>query len=254
MKNTLKNQEPNELKNYVTTNPTRTWDHFKRSPARRKAVQLQLATDQSGICAYCEINLKAADHTGVADFRVEHFHPKSDASTPKNWHLDWQNLLAVCHGGSRPDVVEAMSRFTALHSCDVPKGENDWDAVILNPLNLTSDYCLFKFDRSTGGMQVNEINCNSAAVCITKAKATVDNLQLDSPRLRKLRKPALDKLNDQLKLLVDNGRSLEDARSYLASTFLIKDSNHHWPAFFSAIRDYLGNHAEAHLKSTGYIG
>jgi uncharacterized protein (TIGR02646 family) len=254
MKNTLKGQEPNELKTYAAANPTRTWENFRRNAARRKAVQRQLTIDQSGICAYCEINLKAADSTGVADFRVEHFHPKSDNSTQKNWHLDWPNLLAVCHGGSRADVVEATTRFTALHSCDVPKGENNWDTIILNPLRLTTDYCLFKFDRGTGGIRVNEANCISAAICSIKAKATVDNLQLDSPRLRKLRKPALDKLSDQLKILVENGRSLEDARRYLASTFLVKDSNNHWPAFFSAIRDNLGSHAEAHLKNTGYTG
>lgn len=254
MKSTLKGQEPNELQIYAAANPTQTWEKFKRNVARRKAVQHQLTVDQSGICAYCEINLKAADNTGVADFRVEHFHPKSDNSTPKNWHLDWQNLLAVCHGGSRADVVEATTRFTALHSCDVPKGENNWDAVILNPLGLTSDLCFFKFDRSTGGIGVNKASCISAAVCEIKAQATIDNLQLDSPRLRKLRKPALDKLSDQLKVLVENGRSLEDARRYLASTFLVKDGNNHWPAFFSAIRDNLGSHAETHLKNTGYIG
>lgn len=254
MKKILKGQEPPELQNYSTINPSNSWKQFRANARRRDSVQRQLITDQSGICAYCEINLKAADSTGVADLRVEHFHPKSDPSGTKNWHLDWQNLLAVCHGGSRSDVVDAVTRFTPLHSCDVPKADNDWDAIILNPLKLPSDYHLFKFDRSTGGMQVNEPNCTAAAVDITKAKATVDNLQLDGPRLRKLRKPALDALNDQLRTMVDNGASLEDARQRLAAVFLKKDANQHWPAFFSAIRDYLGNAAELQLKNTGYNG
>lgn len=254
MKNTLKSQEPNQLKNYVAANPANTWDQFKRNKKKRTAVQERLTIDQSGICAYCEINLKAADSTGVADFRVEHFHPKSDTSTSKNWHLDWQNLLAVCHGGSRPDVVDARTRFSALHSCDVPKGNNNWDAIILNPLNLSKDYCLFKFDRSTGGMHINEANCNTARVCIIKAKNTVDNLQLDSPRLRQHRKVALDQLGAQLRLKLSQGHTLEEARRYLATTHLRKNSSHHWPAFFSAIRDYLGIYAEEHLKNTGYTG
>lgn len=91
MKNIVKGQEPHLLANYVQANSTNTWEQCVRSPTRRDAIQKEIRLNQGGLCAYCEIDLKPADANGHADFRVEHFHPKSDTTT-HNWHLDWQNL------------------------------------------------------------------------------------------------------------------------------------------------------------------
>lgn len=254
MKKTPKSAIPPRLNTYLTATPNNTWEQFTEKKGRRIAVQTVLKGDQGGLCAYCEINMKARDSTGDADFRVEHFHPKSDASTPHNWHLDWQNLLAVCHGGSSKDVVEATTRFTTLHSCDVPKENHVWDNVILNPLHIPANPCLFKFDRSTGAMGVNEQRCAQVNIDLIKAQATIDNLQLDSSRLRNLRKPVMDVLNAKLISLVNSGVSLVKAREALAITLLKKDAQHHWPPFFSAIRHYLGDAAEQQLQAIGYDG
>lgn len=254
MKKTPKSAIPPALNTYIAANPNNTWEKFTERKGRRKAVQAVLKTDQSGLCAYCEINMKAKDASGDADFRVEHFHPKSDLSTPPNWNLDWHNLLAVCHGGSSKTVVEAATRFTTLHSCDVPKADNIWDTVILNPLNLPASPALFKFDRSTGSMTINEPNCAQATIDPLKAQATVDNLQLDGSRLRNLRKPVMEVLNAKLIALVNSGVPLIDARQTLAQTLLKKDAQQHWPPFFSAIRHYLGNAAEQQLHAIAYDG
>ena len=57
---------------------------------------------------------------------MEHFYPKSETDfAVHNYHLDWQNLLGVCHGGSQPNVEDAEERFSKRkidRSCDVPKG------------------------------------------------------------------------------------------------------------------------------------
>lgn len=254
MKKTPKTAIPPKLKTYIAATPDNTWEQFTDREGRRKEVQKALMADQSGLCAYCEINMKAKDASGDADFRVEHFHPKSDISTPHNWNLDWQNLLAVCHGGSSKTVVEAATRFTALHSCDVPKADNIWDTVILNPLNIPAYPALFKFDRSTGSMSINEPNCVEATIDPLKAKATIDNLQLDGSRLRNLRKPVMEALNARLIALVNSGVPLIDARQTLAKTVLKKDDQEHWPPFFSAIRHYLGNAAEQQLQALNYDG
>lgn len=255
MKNIVKGAEPNALKNYTAINPNNTWKQFAGKKPRRRSVQQQLISDQGGICAYCEIDLRPAVGNSKSDFRVEHFHPKSDQVAGHNWHLDWKNLLAVCHGGSQADVVEPTVRHTTPnHSCDVPKGNNDWDTVILNPTQLASYPSLFRFDRSTGAVQIDQGNCQAANIDIAKAQATVDNLHLDSIRLRNLRKPVLDQLNQQLLSMVQTGTPLEEARQRLARALLTKNANHHWPAFFSAIRYYLGRAAEQQLQAIGYRG
>lgn len=255
MKNIVKGAEPLALVQYAAAHPHNSWEQFRKNKPRRNAVQQQLLVDQGGLCAYCEINLKPAIGNAKADLRVEHFHPKSDQTTGHNWHLDWQNLLAVCHGGSRPDIVDAAQRHTSPnHSCDVPKEDNDWDAIILNPLQLSASPCLFRFDRSSGAMQVDPNNCLAATVDVAKAQATIDNLQLDSARLRNLRKPILDQLNQQLHNMVQAGLPLDEARQRLARATLTKSANQRWPAFFSAIRNYLGEAAEQQLQAVGYRG
>ena len=87
-----------------------------------------------------------------------------------------------------------------------------------------------------------------------KAQATIDNLRLDSDRLRRLRKAALDNVNDSLRELIAEGMKIEDARSRLARGLLRKNDQDHWPAFFSSLRDYLGSAAEHQLTDIGYIG
>ncbi|QDG58882.1 retron system putative HNH endonuclease [Pseudomonas sp. NIBRBAC000502773] len=151
MKKTLKDSvTPPLLEAYINTKPQNEWNQFTKNSARRDQIHKALRSDQGSVCAYCEIDLIPANSKGSADFRVEHFHPKSDKTTTRNWGLEWNNLLAVCHGGSRKDVVDAKARHTKPYTCDVPKANNIWDDVILNPLNLKSGPCLFKFDRSTG--------------------------------------------------------------------------------------------------------
>lgn len=255
MKNIVKGAEPLALTQYAAAHPHNSWEQFRDKKPRRNAVQQKLLVDQGGLCAYCEIDLKPANGNAKADLRVEHFHPKSDQTAGHNWHLDWQNLLAVCHGGSRPDIVDAAQRHTSPnHSCDVPKEDNDWDAIILNPLQLPASPGIFRFDRSNGAMQVDQHKCQIATVDIAKAQATINNLQLDSPRLRNLRKPILDKLNQQLRSMVQSGLPLHEARQRLARAILTKCPNQQWPAFFSAIRHYLGEAAEHQLQAIGYRG
>lgn len=255
MKNILKGPEPLLLNNYRTANPDNDWEHCKRSEARKKQISAQIRQEQAGLCAYCEIALMPASASTVADFRVEHFHPKSDNSTTHNWHLDWQNLLGCCHGGSRADVTGAHERFTSPdHSCDVPKGDKNLDGVILNPLQLPAFPALFSAERHTGKLAIKQKNCNAVGICTTKAQATIDELRLNAPRLNRFRQNLLNKLNMQLAQEMKAGLSLEQARKKLAKIFLSKDNNQHWPAFFTTIRGYLGSEAEIHLRSLDYKG
>ncbi|WP_019935910.1 retron system putative HNH endonuclease [Oceanimonas smirnovii] len=265
MKKVLKGKEPDQLKRYRADFPDHNWKQCTQGGStktrkqeirvRRQQIQQQLREDQGGLCAYCEIDLRPAASDGVADLRVEHFHPKSDNSTDHNWHLDWQNLLACCHGGSRPDVVEAGVRYSSPdHSCDVPKAEQNWDNLILNPLQLPASPCLFKYQRANGAILVNIEHCQQAGIEQARAQATIENLRLDADRLRRLRKGELDRINELLRNLVQQGKSVEAARSHLARALLRKDSEQQWPRFFSAIRSYLGRAAEEQLTAINYDG
>ncbi|MFT4927742.1 MAG: hypothetical protein ACI8WB_003856 [Phenylobacterium sp.] len=47
--------------------------------------------------------------------------------------------------------------------------------------------------------------------------------------------------------------TLDSARDKLATALLYKDANGHWPSFFSALRDYLGDAAERQLALLGEL-
>lgn len=255
MKKVLKGEEPPLLQTYRNNHPNNTWEQFCNSSSRRKQTQSYIKTQQAGLCAYCEIHLIEATQNEKADFRVEHFHPKSDDSTAYNWHLDWQNLLGCCHGGSERYVAQASSRFTSPdNSCDVPKGSRDLDNVILNPLHIPATPALFSIARSEGQISVDIAACTTAGQSQSKAQATIDELQLDGQRLRRFRKALLDQLNAHIGDMVRNGQTVEQARTKLAQRLLRKDAQNRWPAFFTSIRSYLGCEAEAHLASIQYQG
>lgn len=264
MKKIVKGVEPPKLLSYHQHFPANDWEQFRRNNrqnGRYTEVKDHLITDQGGLCAYCEIDLKQAVQSGDKDdFRVEHFHPKSDNSSGHNWNLDWNNLLGCCHGGSERDVIDGTStnrssRYTSPdHSCDVPKGGQNWDNIILNPLALPALPLLFEFARSNGAISTHQHNCTEANVDQQKAQNSIDYLRLDSPRLRRLRREALDTINLNLQSKIQSGMTLDEARSDIARRMLRKNAAGHWPAFFSAIRSYLGQAAEEQLDSIGYQG
>lgn len=254
MKRVLKGAEPPRLAAYRQQNPTGSWEKCKNNPNRKHEIHGRIKADQGNLCAYCEIDLRGgATANSDSDFRVEHFHPKSDLSTGHNWHLDWRNLLGCCHGGSQRHVVDSANRFTSPdHSCDVSKGRDILDHLILNPLNIPATPALFQFSRANGEISVNQAACQSANVPLATAQTMIDSLRLDANRLRRLRKAVLDRLNHQLANKVADGQTVAQARREIALAILSKDKNGHWPAFFSSIRGYLGQAAEDQLAAIGY--
>ncbi|BCH58370.1 hypothetical protein RvVAR0630_09940 [Agrobacterium vitis] len=258
MKRINKGQEPRSLEQYRAANPTSNWKLCVADQDRRDEIQNHLRQDQGGICCYCEIDLIPAN-VGKADFRVEHFHPKSDTSTEFNWHLDWQNLFCCCHGGSEKYVNSAEARFTSPDtSCDVPKEDNDWDSLIFKPSDLPAFPGIFKFHRVDGSdqisIEVDDKGCTAAGVDLTIAKQTIDMLKLDAPRLKRLRKVELDYLNEIVERSLEAGKEIEEILRELTLSQLVKDEDGNWPSFFSAKRSYLGHAAEQHLRTTGYNG
>ena len=208
MKNIQKGPEPDLLKTYRENNPAGTWDkqgqpQFKRSNSRYQAVIKQLKLDQGNLCAYCEIDLLEDPNPACEDKRVEHFHPKSDTSGDHNWALDWNNLLATCHGGKVSQVADS-DRYTYPDvSCDIPKENKNLDGIILNPLKLPPFPLIFEFGTDDSSICVDKAACKRSSIDPVKAQNTIDELNLDAPRLRKFRRELLDTLTSKLLELIE---------------------------------------------------
>ena len=248
-------QEPELLKSYRLKHPDATWDKFRRRFTRGyRQVKQAIIEDQHGLCAYCEISIKRKeDYTEVDDFRVEHFFPKGATQDGgHNYHLDWRNLLGVCHGGSQKDVPDAEWRFSEKkgdRSCDVPKGGKEITDRILNPLKLPGNIRLFRYTEHNGKMYVDEETCPDELKW--KAKNTIKELNLNAPRLMRMRKAVIDKLTDELMLALAEGQDFDETLEWLAESFLLPDHKNRSIPFFTVIRWYLGDAAEKLIASSG---
>lgn len=258
MKRVRKSAEiPDRLFLYAQLHPHDTWDKFHhRDRNGYKQVKQQLMKDQYGLCAYCEISIRLTDNEDlVDDFRVEHFHPKTGTENHEhNYHLDWNNMLGACHGGSHPYVEDAKYRYSAAkedRSCDVPKGCKSLDTRILNPLEIPGNIRLFKYDPFSGEMQVDETQCEGKLR--KRAKVTIKELNLNAPRLKRLRKAVLDVLQEQVDASLQQGRPLALILSELAEELLDPGQDGRYPDFFTAIRWFLGEAAEDFLRKRDFV-
>jgi len=254
MKPIRKSAGPVSFVNFANNNPNADWINFRKSKARYKAACKIIRSDQRGICAYCEIDLmEPVDAGKLPDFRIDHFHPKSPFIPPKNWALDWNNLLGVCHGGSQRDVQDA-ARFTSPDvCCDVPKENNNWDGVILNPLSDIPLYPrLFEFNEASGSILVDKKIC--PIELHQKASETIDKLKLDAFRLTEMRVAVMSELGAQINSRVEEGLSWDEAATEISAVLFSDVDSDPWPAFFTCIRWYLGAAAEDRLQSVGFQG
>ena len=250
-------EEPALLTRYRQRYPHDTWEKFHhRSWDGYRQVKKQILHDQHGLCAYCEIDIKLTDEEDlVDDFRVEHFHPKTGTENEeRNYHLEWKNMLGACHGGSQPRVEEAGYRFSKVkedRSCDVPKGGKSINTAILNPLQIPAKERLFAYDSFSGAMSVDMETCPE--MLRKKAENTIVELNLNAPRLKRLRKAVIEVLQEQVAELTGMGISVEESMDQLARMLLIPNSEDNYPAFFTTIRWFLGEAAEQVLRERNYV-
>ena len=65
MKNVLKSTEPEELKNYKKrfSSQFKKWKNLKKNQETLNPIRDTLASDQKGLCAYCEMELHEKDRS-----------------------------------------------------------------------------------------------------------------------------------------------------------------------------------------------
>jgi uncharacterized protein (TIGR02646 family) len=258
MKNVLKSAEPQVLtdyqKRFIKQALPRTWDQF-RSNRKSDSVCEQLAVDQKGVCAYCEIDITERDRS------VEHVIPKHTSTKGNNYHLSWPNLLIVCKGGLEATATgagEVPSYRQSLPpnvqpSCGAAKREKVPDGRLLNPLDLPSFPRLFRVNTLHGDIAPDPDECANANINVADADFTIGLLGLNCERLKANRLAVILQLEEDLQNLELQHQDLLANERVLARDYLGKGQPT-WPAFFTTYRSFLGASADDHLRQIGYIG
>ena len=160
MKRVCKGSAPGALQDYISKYPKATWEQMSGDNAQggSQAVQAcrgQTIHDQRGLCAYCETRISTDNPLHC---RIEHYHPKSDKTGIHNWSLDWDNMLAVCDGGSFSSQEEQKTYpLPGNLSCDAHKDymvqtgklPTSCEEFLLDPRTIPAFPNLFAFDKGT---------------------------------------------------------------------------------------------------------
>lgn len=171
MRRINKSQTSNALTVYANKNPNDTWEVFQKNNGNDfKIIKKKIFEEQGYICAYCETDLSeevAFEHHR----RVEHFDSKSAwkvGQPPPNLHLDWNNVIGVCVGGTDRNNLERYI-MPDNKSCDSYKEHLEtnlghskkWKGQVLSPLEecLCSD--MFVYCLASGELGVNVDYANS---------------------------------------------------------------------------------------------
>lgn len=252
MKKILKSSPPNVLTVFAYKYPKSLWDKKENYFTNYnkgilfKILREKIFSTQGEICAYCECKI-----VNSTKLRIEHINDKSNYNTSTKWihnlHLDWNNIVGVCLGGSSPK--NPLYPTPKNLSCDAYK-ENQSVSYkdILNPLQIQAFPNLFKFEKRSGKLQVDEDKCKEANIDIKLVEDTIDNLNLNCDRLMIDRYKVFKAYNIE----IAKGIKLKDRDVY-------KKLAHRWfsqkyPSFFTTRRILLGKHAENYLKENSYNG
>jgi uncharacterized protein (TIGR02646 family) len=247
VKNVLKSPEPEELKNYKKrfSSQFKRWNDLKKNKETLNAIRKTLASDQKGLCAYCEMSLHENNRS------VEHFIPCSQSTKENNHDLDWRNMLAIClpPGGMKDDDLENPQLLKDLPCCGKKKDGFIPDGRLLNPLNLPT-LRLFKFSSKDGEIRPDEIACLKSGIPIENVQFTIDTLELNVQRLKDQRLAVIDEINKELD---DETIDINDLEEKIAAEYFGNGIDN-WPRFFTTIRWVLGAGAERHLMNISYSG
>ncbi|CAA6802605.1 MAG: TIGR02646 family protein [uncultured Sulfurovum sp.] len=185
--------------------------------------------------------------------RVEHFEDKSNSTLLKNLHLDWNNLIGVCLGGS--DIRNKENppfRTPANLSCDAYKVNH---ANILNPLEIQAFPNLFRLNKRTCELEADIKSCKLITIPNNKyttteelVTQTIINLNLNCDRLTTDRHKILIAYNKE----IGKGRQVQDREVF--SKLVEKWFSKRFSNLFTTRRLLLGKHAELFLEKNNYDG
>ena len=168
MKRIVKDGEPRDFAEWKKTDRMAHRPRWKKVPSPiKEKVHESLMREQGFICCYCEVSV-ARDNS-----HVEHFRPK--VKNPE-LQLDYENLLCSCQ--------RELSPGEPRH-CGSKKGSWFDENLIVSPI---APGCEGRFRFTANGDIFPCLDDDAGA------KATIQRLGLDLPKLRDLRAAAVDAL------------------------------------------------------------
>jgi len=263
LKKVLKSSPPNVLTVFAHKYPRSLWDkgtHNFTNYNKGRLYQLlkkKLFSEQGWICAYCECEIKIEKpHLQ----RVEHINDKSNynPAISTNWvhnlHLDWNNLVGVCLGGSSPK--NTLYPTPQNLSCDSYKAYKEIShKEFLNPLEIQDFPNLFQLEKRTGKLKAHIENCklvtipnNIDATTEELVNKTIDNLNLNCDRLMTDRYTVMVAYNRE----IEKGRRANDRNVF--KNLAQKWFSEKFPSFFTTRRILLGKYGEEFLLENYFNG
>lgn len=209
MKHIVKQQEPQPFSEWKALD-NKDWQptYGELSGKEKKAVKDALMAEQGYLCCYCERRL--ADN----DSHIEHFKPQSETAVDP---LDFSNMLCSCQ--------DQLKKGDPRHCGNL---KSDWfvDALLISPFDPGCEN-RFSF---TGDGGIEPSQANDAA-----ATETIKRLGLNIPKLRDLRKKAIEPfLDDSLS---------EGEISQFVSGYLKKNHQDMFGEFYTTIQYLFGAYA-----------
>ena len=220
------------------------WDGFgshRGSSEAKRELRDALATNQHGLCAYCEIDLHPLHR------EIEHVVPRSDtAYSGASRALDPRNMLACCRGNAtdsaasdvREDPVRHRRPIKRHQSCGQAKGDA-YDVRFLDPRDLPAFPSLVRV-LPNGEIEADEDACTDSAVPVGRVEYTINALRLNVLRLKDGRAGRYGRLRRRL----DRYRDDRDVWRDAARVELLPDESNTLPRFFTTARSYLGDLGE----------
>ena len=155
----------------------------KLKSKHKKKIRECLVSEQGNLCAYCMCEIPRGDvDESITPITIEHYVARSLDTGVCNKGLDYQNMLAVCHGNKGPTGTRNPEDWT----CDVHRGNMEFKKV--NPLDASTLESIFytqkgEIDATDPDVRYDlntVLNLNSpTAPLISERKSTLDGMQLE---------------------------------------------------------------------------
>lgn len=183
-----KGEEPQELgklrKIAALKQLTPGQSYAKLKPFLKKQVRRSLVKEQGSLCAYCMCRIPSSrTPRAITPITIEHFIPRNpEDGRDVGQGLDYQNLLAVCHGNKKPKGQASLADLT----CDAHRRNtelrkvNPCDAKTLESIYYGLDGTIRAKDADVDYdlNVVLNLNCKSAPL-VGERKAALDALLED---------------------------------------------------------------------------
>jgi uncharacterized protein (TIGR02646 family) len=188
MKFIQKNPEPDafiQWKQQANEDWQPSWENLQKP--EKTIVHVALIIEQGHICCYC------GQRINQAISHIEHFQPRTYYP---ELSLSYNNFLASCPG--YPEEQESKTGIAKLPQEFCGQQKRSWFDLDLtvSPLQLNcASY--FRYTR------IGELLPSQDSIKVPAAKATIENLGLNNPKLVRLRRAAIDAVMQGIETLPD---------------------------------------------------